>query len=347
MKKAIGILLLILLMPVFVMAKESGSKLVLRFNSERKFKIIQFTDIHFQYNSNRSDSSIVLMKKVIASEKPDLIMLTGDIVCSPNTRLAWLSLTKVLIDSKIAWAVTLGNHDIEYELTGRQIMNTIEGLPYNLTENGPENISGNGNYIIDIQSSDLPKTAALIYCFDSHSGIDPVTVYGNYDWIKFDQIEWYRNQSIIYTRLNGGKPLPSLAFFHIPLPEYNELYVNKSYIGIAKEDVCSPIVNTGLFAAMIESKDVMGIFTGHDHNNNFIGTMCNISLAYGNVTGRQCYGDIGRGARVIVLYEGERRFDSWIIKLYDCDRDKDIWTSVKDNKRKFFITYPDSFIVRK
>jgi hypothetical protein len=347
MKKTIGILLIILSMTGFLQARESSPKPVLRFNSEGKFRIVQFTDIHFQYDSSRSDSALVLMKKLIAGEKPDLVVLTGDVVCSANTRLAWFSLSKVLTDSKVPWAVTLGNHDIEYEMTGKQIMNTIEGMPYNLTINGPENISGNGNYTLDIQSSDLRKTAAVLYCFDSHSGIDPVTVYGNYEWIKSDQIEWYRNQSRIRSEKNGGKPLPSMAFFHIPLPEFNEIARGNSYTGISKEVVCSPIVNTGLFAAMVESKDVMGIFCGHDHNNNYIGSMCNICLAYGNVTGRQCYGDIGRGARVIDLYDGERKFDTWILKLYECDRDKDIWTPVNDRERKYFVSYPNSFIIKK
>ena len=346
MNKTIAILLIILTIPLFSRAKENSSRPVLRFNGDGKFKIVQFTDIHFQYNSYRSDSALILMKKVIVRENPDLVMLTGDIVCSANTRLAWLSLTRVLIDAKVPWAVTLGNHDIEYEMTGLQIMNTIKELPFNLTVNGPENLSGNGNYILDIKSSDLSKTAALIYCFDSHTGLNPVTVYGNYEWIETDQIEWYRNQSRSYTGKNGGNPLPALSFFHIPLPEFNQIYMGAFYTGITKEIVCSPLVNTGLFAAMVESKDVMGIFTGHDHNNNYISSMCNICLAYGNVTGRECYGDIGRGARIIELYEGERKFDTWILKLYECDRDKDIWSPVINTGKKYFITYPDSLPVK-
>ena len=43
-----------------------------------------------------------------------------------------------------------------------------------------------------------------------------------YAWFTFDQVNWYRSQSAAYTERNGGKPLPALAFFHIPLPEYNQ-----------------------------------------------------------------------------------------------------------------------------
>lgn len=54
-----------------------------------KFKIVQFTDIHFQCDSYRSDSALILMKQVIQKEKLDLVVLTGDVVCSKNAVKAW------------------------------------------------------------------------------------------------------------------------------------------------------------------------------------------------------------------------------------------------------------------
>ncbi len=342
MKKTIGVLavLIVLMIPVWA----GGPSKNLRFGADGKFKIVQFTDIHFQYDSYRSDSALVLMKQVIRKEKPDLAVLTGDVVCSKNTVKAWLALSGFMKDTKVPWAVTLGNHDIEYELTGKQIMETIEGLPYNLTGNGPENLSGNGNYVLEIQSSRSNSTAALLYFLDSHSGFKPKGNLGTYEWISFDQIAWYREQSKSFTRKNGGNPYPALAFFHIPLPEYKQVIGKKTTVGIQEETVCSPDLNSGLYTAMLESKDVMGMFTGHDHNNNYIGVLHDICLAYGNVTGRQCYGKIGRGARVIELYENARKFDTWILKLYECDRDKDIWTRTNDDSQKLFVTYPDSFV---
>lgn len=346
MKKIISVVFIMLTISIWSYTAGKVTKPVLRFNEDGKFKIVQFTDTHFQYDSYRSDSALILMKSVIASEKPDLVVLTGDIVCSQNTAMAWFSLSKILIEAKVPWAVMLGNHDAQYELTKEQIMKTIIGMPYNLTENGPKKISGNGNFVLRIGASNTKKTAALLYCFDSHMGFHPQTDLGSYEWIDFTQIGWYRKQSQKLTKKNNDKPLPALAFFHIPLPEYNEIIGKPNTFGLQKEKVCSPDLNSGMYTAMLGNRDVMGIFVGHDHNNNYIGCLHNICLAYGNVTGRQCYGDIGRGARVIELYEGERKFDTWILKLYECDRDKDIWYPTNDSQRKFFVTYPDSFITK-
>lgn len=344
MKKKISILLVMLLMSLLSWGKNNDSKPVLRFNENGKFKIVQFTDIHFQYNSYRSDSALIMMKTAIENEKPNLVVLTGDVVCSKDTRLAWLALAKLFIDAKVPWSVTLGNHDIEYELSGKQIMETIVDLPYSLTVNGPKNVSGSGNYILQILSSKLSKTKALLYFFDSHSGFHPKADLGSYDWIKFDQIEWYRKQSKKLTRTNGNNPLPALAFFHIPLPEYREVLEKGTTVGIQEESVCSPDINSGLYTVMLESKDVMGTFSGHDHNNNYIGCLRNICLAYGNVSGRQCYGKIGRGYRVIELVENERKFNTWVRTKYECDRDLDIWKPTNNPQQKYFVTYPDSFV---
>ena len=343
MKKIISIALFVLAGTLLSFSAGKVSRPVLKFKPNGKFRIVQFTDVHFQYDSYRSDSALVIMKTVIASQKPDFIVLTGDVVCSKNTAKAWKSLSKVLIDAKTPWAVVLGNHDAQYELTKTQIMQTIVGLPYNLTENGPKEVSGNGNYVLQVQASKSTKTAALFYCLDSHMGFHPKTDLGSYEWFDFSQIDWYRKQSGRFTKQNSGTPLPALAFFHIPLPEFKEVLGKSTTVGCQMETVCSPDLNSGMYTAMLEGKDVMGMFAGHDHNNNYIGCLRGICLAYGEVTGRQCYGDIGRGARVIDLYEDQRKFDTWVLKLYECNRDKDIWYPATDRNPQFVVTYPDSF----
>ena len=56
----------------------------------------------------------------------------------------------------------------------------------------------------------------------------------------------------------------------------------------------------------------MGVFAGHDHDNDYVGRLHGFSLGYGRVTGSNTYGEFERGARVITLKQGERELDSWI-----------------------------------
>ncbi len=345
----IRLLLSILFFTFFSATAQNNEKPLLKFNSQSRFKIVQFTDIHIQYDSYRSDSALVMMKTVIEREKPDLVVLTGDVVGSDNRKKAWLKVAQVMIDAKTPWAAMFGNHDAEYELTKQQTMDAIAGLPYNLTVSGPQEVAGAGNYVLPIQSSNSKETAALCYVFDvSETNRPPENHSGIYEWIEDSQVEWYKNQSSAFTKQNGGTPLPALAFFHIPFPEYNEVVGKSTTVGFQSEVYhSSPNNRSNLFAAMLDCKDVMGTFAGHQHNNNYIGCLNDICLAFGQTSGRQVYGELGAGARIIELYEGQRKFDSWILKLYDNSRDLDIWTPAHSKERMFFVSYPNSFVERR
>lgn len=301
---------------------------VLAFNEQGKFRIVQFTDIHFRYNTPRSDSVLNLISTIIREEQPDFIIMTGDVVCSEQTQKAWDQVTRPLIESGIPWAVVLGNHDDEYEMTRQQIIHMLSAMPNSLTIDGPADISGHGNYILNIRGSHSDDTKAVLYCLDSHAYSNSDTVHG-YGWIKSDQIEWYKKQSKLLTHNNNGNPLPALAFFHIPLPEYKEVLTKPTTIGSNIEYPCSPDINSGMFTAMFEQKDVMGVFVGHDHDDNFIGCLHRICLAYGCKTGLDSYGQLDKGARIIELYEGQRKFDTWIRSI--------------NIEPVHFASYPDSF----
>jgi len=326
-----------------ILNTKGADKPVLKFNANSRFKIVQFTDIHIQYDSYRSDSALVMMSKVIQREKPDLVVLTGDVVGSDNRKKAWHKVAQVMIDAKVPWAAMLGNHDAEYELDKEQTMDAIVSLPYNLTARGPKEIAGEGNYVIPIQSSKSKKTEAVLYILDSEEREPNVK-----EWMAPSQVQWYKDQSTAFTKQNNGAPLPALAFFHIPFPEFADVIGKSTTYGISNEKLHKrPKIHSNLFEAFVEKKDVMGAFVGHEHNNNYIGVLNDICLGFGQAGGRQIYGDLGSGARVIELYEGQRKFDSWILKLYDNSRELDIWKPNPNVARTFFVTYPDSFLEKK
>lgn len=59
-----------------------------------------------------------------------------------------------------------------------------------------------------------------------------------------------------------------------------------------------------MFAAMKEAGDVMGMFVGHDHDNDYAVMWKDILLAYGRFTGGNTeYNHLPNGARIIVLDE--------------------------------------------
>lgn len=296
---------------VFNTVAQDTEKKILRFKPDKTFRIVQFTDVHWDNTKTNCKDTKAIMRMVLKEEQPDLIVLTGDIVTHFPATDGWNSIAAIMSESGIPWAVTLGNHDDEAELSRKDIFKLLETKRGFIGEQGPEPLSGAGNYVLEIKSSASDKTSALIYCLDSH-GYPSDKKTGSYDWIKFDQIEWYRNQSNNFTSSNNKIPLPALAYFHIPTPEYKEVSGVKSFVGNKNEEVASPLLNSGLISSMIEMGDVMGTFTGHDHENNYIALYHSLALAYGQVTGVNAYGSFQRGARVVEIREGDYGFNTWI-----------------------------------
>ena len=311
--KNIKYILLLLCLWVFtttnILAKGIESS-TLHFNKNGTFKIVQFTDIHWETGMPANPITILTMENILDREKPDLVVLTGDIVTSKDPQKGWEEVAAPLINRKIRWVATLGNHDSEGDTPRNVIHKIIQSLPYNLNQSAL-NTSGQGNFSVPVLASDNKTNGAILYFFDSHAYASPYLP-GGYDWIKIDQIEWYKNQSNHYRSENQNYPIPSYAFFHIPLCEYKFVKDDANTVGNIGEEVSSPEINTGLFAGMVEQRDVIGVFTGHDHNNDFIGTYKDIALAYGRCSGTYAYGKLRRGARVVQINENEFHFNSWI-----------------------------------
>lgn len=287
----------------------------LRFGSDKKFKIVQFTDVHWVPGNPASEEAAERMNEVLEAEKPDFVIYTGDLIYAKPAAEGLDRALEPVVSRNIPFAVTWGNHDDEQDMPREQLSEYVRSKPGNLTATA-EGVPGVTNYVVPVTSADGMKEAALLYVFDSHSYSGRKDVKG-YDWIKPGQVEWYRKESAEYTLRNGGTPLPALAFFHIPLPEYSQAAQDENalLIGTRKEKACSPALNTGLFAAMLEAGDVMGTFVGHDHVNDYVVDWFGMLLCYGRFTGgKTVYHDIpgGNGARVIELTEGERGFRTWV-----------------------------------
>jgi hypothetical protein len=285
----------------------------LKFNDSGKFRIVQFTDVHYIHGDARSDAAIDCINRVLDEEKPDFVIFTGDVIYGKPAEAGYRAVLDLVERRNVPFAVTFGNHDDEQGLSREELLKIIQTYSCSLTSTA-EGISGVTNFILPVRSSCGNRDERVLYVLDSHSysRIDGV---GGYDYIKFDQIEWYRENSRLFREANGGEPVPSLAFFHIALPEYNYAASDETAVmfGIRKEKACASKLNSGLFTAMKEMGDVEGVFVGHDHDDDYAVMWHGIMLAYGRYTGGDTvYNNLPNGARVIELTEGEKGFRTWI-----------------------------------
>ncbi|WP_339290287.1 metallophosphoesterase family protein [Paenibacillus sp. FSL W8-0187] len=298
----------------------------LKFREDGTFVIVQFSDVEFIDAEDLDPETPLLdsmtkatMERIIAIEQPDLVVFAGDLTASARSKdplQSFRSAVAVAEENRVAWAAVFGNHDSEGSLPRKRMHEEQLLHEYCVAQPDPPGVSGAGNYVLTINDR-AEKPAVSLFFLDS-GDYSPIEAVGGYDWIRRDQIEWYVSESRQLAEQNGGAPLPALAFFHIPLPEYDEVWKTKVCEGHCSEWISSPKVNSGLFAAMVEMGDVMGTFVGHDHSNDYCGTLHGIRLCYGRSTRYVSYVDGIRkdkfptGARVIRLKAGERQFETWI-----------------------------------
>ncbi len=272
--------------------------------NQGNFRILQLTDLHLMPgNTAGCDSTERTVRAIVKAEKPQLIVLTGDIVTGEPAAEGWQRVLRLFDSLGTPYAVTFGNHDGEY-VSKPDITAMLARSPLYAA-------SATKDAALPIYGSD-GSVKAVVYVIDSND-YPADKRHGSYDRIHFDQIAHYRNVSQSFTTANNGTPLPSVAFFHIPLHEHGRVLSDDATIGSRLEGAgATAEVNSGIFASFVDCGDIMGAFTGHDHENDYVGQYQGIALGFGRCTGTDAYGSLPRGARVIDLYEGQRKFDTYI-----------------------------------
>lgn len=78
---------------------------------------------------------------------------------------------------------------------------------------------------------------------------------------------------------------PSLAFVHIPVPEFLTAWHHGLAKGSKAEPVNCPSADTDLLSVLLDA-NVTAVFSGHDHDNNYDAMHpAGMRLAYGHKTG--------------------------------------------------------------
>lgn len=324
MKLRLQFFLLIALVVVYIGAAQAKTP-DLKFNADGTFKILCISDVHYNEDGNPMTDSLI--KMLIDTEKPDLIIVNGDNHSGNISKVEDLKhtisyLTDILEESGTPWATTFGNHDPEAAdkcgITKAELMSFYEACPHNLNSGWNRNISGVGNKNILIYDSKGISPAFNVWLFDSFS--DSPVPGAKYEWIHIDQVYWYYKTSKDLEAINGKK-IPGFMFFHIPLVEIKQL-IGTKIVGLRHENECPSYVSSGLYGAILDRGDVLGMFHGHDHQNNYIGKLNGIMMGYVAVAGYNPYPRIPaddpsnnyiRGGRVFLIDEADPAgFKTWV-----------------------------------
>ena len=288
----------------------------LHYNSDGKIKILQISDTHMVYGDERSERTLANLNAVLDAEKPDFVIHTGDIVYGKPARESALAVFDTFVSRGIPFAVALGNHDSDFDLTREEMYELVRSVKGNVNTPPVSGLTGYSNDIITLSGSG--GLERVFYLFDSGNRDYPADI-KSWGYVHSDQIEWYRRASNYFTSRNGGVPVPSFAFMHIPVPEYKQgMYdpkKNARYLcGNIGEEPAIPLFNSGLYTAFREQGDVQGMSCGHDHNNDFVLLWQGFFFIYGRFGGCDTvYNDLKpSGARVFEFTEGEQGFRTWI-----------------------------------
>ena len=287
-----------------------------RYGPDGTFKVLQLTDTHYIAGDPRSERALSNVCEMLDAERPDLVIHTGDIVFGRPDIPSAQAILQPIADRGIPFAVALGNHDSQFGATREEMFQAIRAIPGCVNLPPKEGVYGCSNDVITL--SGPGGVDRVLFLFDS---MDAVILKGeeeihSYDYIRFSQLEWYRNQSAKFTEGNGGNPIPSLAFFHIPLCELPEGLSNggKILAGENGEPPCPSRLNSGLLAQMRELGDIQAIVNGHDHDCDYVLDYGQMYYIYGRFSGCDTtYNHLGpSGARVFQFTQGARPFRTWV-----------------------------------
>jgi hypothetical protein len=291
---------------------QSHYKPTLRFtqvdNQTWKFKILQIADIHLgeaedtDWGPEQDRKTWIVLDKLISLESPDLMVLSGDQVtannCESNATEYYRLLGQFLSRYGIPWATIFGNHDdLDFEIPGtnltkpakysrKDLLEMDQSFLLSLTQEGPSNVFGTTNYVLDIPMGDRP--AAQIIFLDTGGGSLPQA-------IQQSQVEWLEKECLFSSNL------PAVAFQHIPTQDF---HFNEDVCqGFHGEGVGSVDFDAGIVQALSNSGRVHFLGVGHNHGNDYCCPYSDTKLhvCYGRHSGYGGYGTWERGARVYEL----------------------------------------------
>ncbi|MBR2868565.1 MAG: metallophosphoesterase [Clostridia bacterium] len=313
----------------------------IRFNSVGKLRIMQVSDPQDMKYVRKA--MIKMLDNAYDALRPDLVLFTGDNILGNHLLDARIgdkpvaggksATYEIMRDSirhiaaplekrGIPFAMIFGNHDDRNDISKTEQADIFRSYSCCLPMNNQKNGLDCDTYNITVLPNEGDRPLFNLWMLDS-------AWYDRkedrcFERIKPETVEWYKKTSALLKEENGGKPVPSLMFMHIPLPEIVNLIepcmpddfgailsrdngwcrLNPEITrGVMGEYPCVLEDGAGLFEAVLECGDVKGIVSGHDHTNCFEGNYMGINFIQTSCASFRCYGNETRGVRIFEFDE--------------------------------------------
>lgn len=332
---------------------------------ERKIQFPKSGKLTIMQVSDPQDMHIVrsamtqMLNAAYDKVKPDLIVFTGDNILGNHIddaiigpmknkkreitekriKKALAHILKPVEKRKIPFCMVYGNHDDRNDLSKQEQADCYKDYEYFFGLNSDEPELDCDTYNVPIYDSKGEKVIYNLWLMDS-AGKDDGNGNG-FEYVKAEAIEWYKRKSDELREANGGEPVPSLMFQHIPVPETKELFVecdkddkcavlnprDKKYYkldttranGYALEYAETTEKDFGQLDALREKGDVCALVFGHDHINCFTSEINGVNIIQTPGASFRSYGkEITRGVRVFEIEESDlTKFSTYTIGYFD------------------------------
>ena len=322
--------------------------MIRKITKDRPLKVLGFTDTHLDGNPGCYRMTSKLLKETVESEKPDLVVFVGDNVTGGDNRARAYEFTQMMTELNVPWAPAIGNHegDNAESISREEMISIFMTSPSCLIPSVKAKLAdgtdvwGVANYSVPLYNEDGKMVHRFIFMDggDEISPEDKVRLgFGDYpkfiyDFIKDDQIAWYREEI-------KNDECPSMIFCHIPLPEHEEAVAQGELLaGCNLEGICCSKYNSGMFDAMLEEGKTKAFVVGHDHINASRYLYKGVQFIYNRMSGLSSYNVVSKkladklmqGCSVYYIHEdGQVTFDEIIYEDYFPQYHDDIYAVVR------------------
>jgi len=301
--------------------------------SNEPFKILCCTDMHM--STEEHIFGLTVLDRLIQHEKPDLVVLNGDNIVGHEDEVLHKQIIKFFEDRKLYYGFVLGNHDSEVRITKefnelekdrklsiskkeevtqkyrKWAFEALAKSKYCVVYDEVPELHGSGNCFVNIRNKN-GVSQSLIFIdsgdyFYGQKRKDFGTEKRCYEYLRKDQIDWYKDSLNRVKKENNNNLPSSIAFFHIPLQEFQTAFKlgirfskkAKIIYGNNFEKACYSDVQTPFFETVKNIGSTKIIVCGHDHRNDSLIEYQGVKLMYSQ--GLQFDGSYNRRKRQKIL----------------------------------------------